>query len=155
MTQIIKGLPILSLLILSCSYYGEVKNVGRCTVKDLPYGKVGRIEVTCNGDLIRIVYDNDPEGRDEFIKSVEGKQLKRVKYRKIDPYYMMSADVEMDGYAVEEVWEGEGIRLEAFEFFTEGGRVCYDWEEGYRLQMILGGDKLVLLDENWEGTECR
>lgn len=155
MTQIIKGLFVLLPFLLSCSYYGETRKVGQCTLKDLPFGKVGQLEVRCGDNLIRVVYDNDPEGRDRFIVGVEGKDLRRIKFRKIEPYYMMSADVEMDGYAVEEVWEGNGIRLEGFEFFTEGGRVCYDWEEGYRLTMVYEGDKLVLLDENWEGTECR
>lgn len=140
--------------VLSCSYQVQ-KKVGSCNVVEQPYGNSGLIEVRCGNDKLKVTYDNDPEGRDEFILKVEGTPLKRVSLKKIDPYRMQSADVEMEGYAVEEVWKGDGIVLKGFEFFTEGGYVCYDWEEGYKLELERKGDKLVLLDRSWEGTECR
>ena len=155
MIKIIKGLSLLAFgLLLSCSYQVQRK-VGSCDVLEKPYGSTGFIEVRCGGETLKITYDNDPEGRDEFILKVEGGPLKRVSLKKIEPYRMQSADVEMEGYAVEEVWKGDGVTLKGFEFFTEGGYVCYDWEEGYKLELERGGDKLVLLDKNWEGTECR
>ena len=153
--KIIKDFSPLALaLVLSCSYQVQRK-VGSCDVLEQPYGAAGFIEVRCGKDQLKITFDNDPEGRDEFILRVEGKPLKRVSIKKIDPYRMESADVEMEGYAVEEVWKGEGITLRGFEFFTEGGYVCYDWEEGYKLELERKGDKLVLLERSWEGTECR
>jgi hypothetical protein len=153
--KIIKAFFPLAFLLLSCSYYAERKVVDSCWIENLPYGKVGKLRISCAGKEFTIIYDNDPEGRDPFIVKVEGKEMRRISYREIYPYVRMSADVLMDGYAVKEVWESEDMRLEGFEFFTEGGRICYDWEEGYRLVMHRGGDKLVLLDEEWEGTECR
>jgi len=149
------SLSLFSVLVASCSYYAEKKRVGACSITDLPYGEVGRITVRCPDLSFTVFYDNDPDGRDAFVKKIEGEDFSRILFEKINPFTMMSADVEMDGYAVKEVWEGDGVRLETFEFFADGGRVCYDWEEGYSLAMVRDGRKYLLLDEVWEGTECR
>jgi hypothetical protein len=153
--MVIKVILGVLVLLYSCSNLAlETGKAGPCSFTDREINGFGTLRVKCEDLEFVIRYDNIPDGRDPFILEVSGLEVRRSSLKKHDPYRMMSADEELEGFAVEELWEGKGVKLYAFEFFADGGRYCYDWEEGYRLELELRGRKLTLLDRNWEGTEC-
>ena len=145
----------LAVSLLSCSLLVEERRAGSCRVVDDPTGWHGTLKVNCPGLSFTLLYDNSPEGRAPLILGVRGADAEKLSGKPRHPYVLRTGDYEeLEGSRYEEEWRIGGYRLRGYEYFVNGGAGCYEEEERAFIELLLGDERVVLLDHYREETDC-
>ncbi|WP_457600555.1 hypothetical protein [Hydrogenivirga sp.] len=140
--------------ILSCSALVEERRADSCVILDDPVGKHGTLRVNCPGLSFLLLYDNTPDGRDPLILGIKGVKAERTSGES-ESYVKRTGDYEeLSGWAYREEWNVAGSRLTGFESFVNGGTACYEEEEEAKIELLMKGKRIKLLNYYGEETDC-